>query len=70
LIASIWVAPLLVRRLPPISRLPPNERRDALRAMEGSRSPVLRQLIRVLKTVIGLHYGALPEVRQAIRYHA
>lgn len=70
LIAAAWVAPLLVRRLPPISRLTPSERTEALRAMEHSRLPALRQLMRVLKTVVALHYGGLPAVRQAVSYHA
>jgi hypothetical protein len=70
LMASAWIAPLLVRRLPPVSRLSAADRTAALRAMERSKVVVLRQLIRVLKTVVALHYGAVPEVRQAIRYHA
>ena len=70
LVASIWIAPLLIRRLPPIGRLTPSDRAAALRAMERSSVVALRQLVRVLKTVVALHYGAVPEVRQAIRYHA
>ena len=69
LFAAAWVAPLLVRRLPPLSRLTPTERADALGAMERSRLAPVRQLLRVLKTVVALHYGALPEVRRVIRYH-
>jgi hypothetical protein len=42
----------------------------ALAAMERSRLPELRQLVRVLKTVVSLHFGALPQVRQAIGYHS
>ena len=70
LVASIWIAPLLIRRLPPIGRLTATDRAAALRAMERSSVVALRQLVRVLKTVVALHYGAVPEVRQAIRYHA
>jgi hypothetical protein len=70
LVASVWIAPLLIRRMPPIGRLVPSDRAAALLAMERSSVVALRQLVRVLKTVVALHYGALPEVRQAIQYHA
>jgi hypothetical protein len=56
--------------MPPIGRLVPSDRAAALLAMERSSVVALRQLVRVLKTVVALHYGALPEVRQAIQYHA
>jgi len=69
LAVSGWVAPALIRRLPPITRLNPEDRERALAAMSRSRVPELRQLVTVLKTVASLHYGALPEVRQAIGYH-
>jgi hypothetical protein len=69
LLAAGWVAPLLVRRLPPMTRLAPAERGRALAAMERSRVPELRQLVRVLKTVVSLHYGALPAVRRALGHH-
>jgi len=36
--------------------------------MEDSPVPELRQLVSVLKTVVSLHYGGLPAVRQAIGY--
>lgn len=68
LLAGGWVAPLLVRRLPPISRLGMLDRERALAAMEASSVPELRQLVSVLKTVISLHYGGLPAVRKAIGY--
>ena len=65
-----WLSPILIRRLPPLSRLAAADRAHALSAMERSRVPELRQLVRVLKTVVSLHYGALPQVRRAIGYHA
>ena len=70
LLAGGWLAPLLVRRLPPLSRLAPSERERALEAFGHSNVTVLRQLASVLKTVVALHYGAVAEVRQAIGYHA
>ncbi len=69
LVAAGWVAPLLIGHAPPMSRLNSGDRERALAAMNESRLPELRQLVIVLKTVASLHYGALPEVRQAISYH-
>lgn len=68
LFAGAWIAPLLVRRVPPITRLKEADRERALAAMAESRVPELRQLISVLKTVISLHYGGLQSVREAIGY--
>jgi hypothetical protein len=69
LIAGAWAAPILIGRLPPLSRLSPEQQERALTAMEHSRVPELRQLLRVLKTVASLHYGGLAAVRQSIGYH-
>lgn len=69
LVAGGWLAPLLIGRPPPMTRLNSSDRERALAAMEQSRLPELRQLVIVLKTVASLHYGALPEVRRAIGYH-
>ncbi len=69
LVAAGWVAPVLVGRVPPMSRLNSDDRARALAAMDRSRLPELRQLVIVLKTVASLHYGALPQVREAIGYH-
>lgn len=66
LLAAGWLAPLLVRRVPPMSRLAPDDREAALAAMESSRLVALRQLMNLLKTVVALHYGSLPSVRRAI----
>jgi hypothetical protein len=68
LLAAGWLSPVLVRRAPPITRLSEPERERALGAMEASRVPELRQLVSVLKTVVSLHYGALPAVRGSIGY--
>ena len=69
LVAAGWVAPLLIGRAPPMSRLSSDGRARALAAMDRSSLPELRQLLLVLKTVASLHYGGLDEVRQAIGYH-
>jgi hypothetical protein len=69
LVAAAWLAPLLIRRLPPLTRLEPDDRERALESMDRSNITILRQLMRVLKTVVGLHYGAVPGVRRAIGYH-
>jgi len=70
LFSAGWIAPLLVGKLPPLSRLSATDRERALEAMDGSNWALSRQLIRILKTVVGLHYGALPSVRQTIGYHS
>jgi len=70
LFSAGWIAPVLVGRLPPLSRLSPAERELALMAMDGSQLAVLRQLVRALKTVVGLHYGAVLSVRRTIGYHS
>jgi hypothetical protein len=70
LFSAGWIAPLLVLRLPPLSRLSAADGEAALAAMDGSNVAVLRQLVRVLKTVVGLHYGALGSVRRTIGYHS
>jgi fumarate reductase subunit D len=69
LFTAAWVAPVLVRRLPPLGRLSASDRERALTAMERSHVVILRQLVRILKTVAALHYGAHPHVRKAIGYH-
>ena len=66
LFVATWLAPLLVRRMPPLTRLNRDDRELALAAMAESRLPELRQLVSVLKTVVSLHYGGLAEVRKAI----
>jgi hypothetical protein len=68
LFAGAWIAPLLVRQLPPITRLNQVDRERALAAMAASGMPELRQLVSVLKSVVSLHYGSLPAVRRAIGY--
>ena len=70
LFAAAWVSPLLIGRSGPFGRLAAADRERALEAMARSRVTALRQLLRMLKTVVALHYGALPEVRRALGYHA
>jgi hypothetical protein len=68
LVAAGWWSPLMIHRLPPLSRLDAAGRDHALQAMAHSRLALPRQLLRVLKTIVGLHYGAVDEVRLAIGY--
>lgn len=63
-----WVAPLLVGRRPPITRLEPAEREAALEALGRSPRYALRQALVLLKLVAGLCYGADPRVRAAVGY--
>lgn len=65
---AVWVAPLLIRRLPPLTRLDRPTRERALAALGASRAAVLRQMLTLLKTIAGFCYGANPRVREAIGY--
>lgn len=68
LFAAAWLSPLLIRRLPPLTRLSPQEREAALEAMARSRFYPLRQLLLVLKMVVCLHYGAQEAPRRAVGF--
>jgi hypothetical protein len=68
LFAAIWVAPLLIRRFPPLTLYARPTCERALAAMASSHVYLLRQLFVVLKTTVGFCYGADPNVRDAIGY--
>jgi hypothetical protein len=68
LLAAVWVAPLLIGRLPPLTRHDRLTRVRALAALETSPLAVLRQLLLVLKMVASFAYGADPSVRAAAGY--
>jgi hypothetical protein len=68
LFTATWVAPLLVRRPPPLTLYSRATRERALTAMGASRFYLLRQMLQLLKTITSLCYGADPQVRQAIGY--
>jgi hypothetical protein len=65
---AVWVAPPLIRRLPPLTRLDRPTRELALAAMGKSRFALMRQMLTLLKTVAGFCYGADPRVREAVGY--
>ena len=68
LFTAIWISPLLIRRLPPITLHSRETRECALTAMETSSFYFLRQMMSILKNVAALCYGANQEVRDAIGY--
>ena len=68
LLTAVWAAPLLIRRLPPLTRYDRPTRERALAAMGASRSSLMRQMLNLLKTVAGFCHGADPRVREAIGY--
>lgn len=70
LLAAYWLSPLLIGRLPPLSRLSPDEREDALCAMGKSRVYLLRQVFLLLKAVTSFGYGGTKAVRRAVGYDA
>ena len=65
LFSASWLSPLLIGRLPPLSRPPPPEREAALEAMGKSRLYPVRQLLLLLKAVSGYGYGLDARVRAA-----
>ena len=68
LFVAIWLAPLLIWQVPPISRLDRPTRERALAALYASRFTLLRQLFFMLKATVCFCYGTHPEVRAAIGY--
>lgn len=66
--AANWIAPLLIRRLPPLAQHDRRTRERALAAMETSRFYFLRQMMALLKTIVCFGYGADRDVRDAIGY--
>ena len=68
--AATWIAPLLIRRRPPLGRHPRDVREQALEAMATSRIALLRQLLVLLKIIVAMSYGADPSVRRAVGYAA
>ena len=68
LFVAIWISPLFIRRIPPITLYSRGTRESALAAMESSRFYFLRQMMLILKNVAALCYGANREVRGAIGY--
>jgi len=70
LLAAYWISPLLIGRLPPLVRLSPEEREDALCAMGKSRVYLIRQVSLLLKAVTSFGYGGTKEVRRAVGYDA
>lgn len=66
--AALWISPLLIRRLPPLTRLEPEAREQALEAMGRSRLYLLRQMLLLLKAVSCFCYGADSRVREALGF--
>lgn len=70
LVLAAWGSPLLIGRLPPIDRLPGEEREAALEAMGKSRVYLVRQVSLLLKAVTSFGYGRTTAVRRAVGYDA
>ncbi len=67
---AAWISPLLIRRLPPLDSLEPQAREDALVAMSKSPIYLVRQVMLLLRAVVGFGWGATPEVRRKVGYDA
>lgn len=68
LFVGVWVAPLLIGRLPPISRLSSEDGARALEGLGKSRFYLIRQMLLLLKAIVSFHYGAQRPVRDAIGF--
>ena len=66
LFIAIWIAPLLIGRIPPISLYKRETRERALNALYNSKVYVFRQMFLLLKATASFCYGADPEVRKVI----
>lgn len=66
LLAAAWLSPLMIGRLPPFSRLSPEDGERALEALAKSRIYFLRQSVTLLKAVVSFRYGADERVRKAV----
>ena len=67
---AAWLSPLLIGRLPPLDRLPVDDREAALEAMGKSRVYLVRQVFLLLKAVTSFGYGSTKPVRRAVGYDA
>ncbi len=65
---AIWVSPLLIGRLPPITLYETSTRERALDRLFESRFFLFRQLALMMKLVVALCYGADRSVRDAVGY--
>jgi len=68
LLAGAWLAPILIGKLPPITRLSIDDRERALEALGKSRFYFVRQMLLLLKAIISFHYGAQRDVRDALGF--
>ena len=66
LFAAVWISPLLIWRVPPITMYRLEVRERALEALAGTRWYLLRQVFQAVKTVVALGYGADPSVRSVL----
>jgi hypothetical protein len=67
LLAAVWISPLLIRRVPPITMYSRDVREQALEALTRTRWYLIRQAFLAVKTVAALSYGADPAVRSLLQ---
>ncbi|MBX7149165.1 hypothetical protein K1X76_08760 [bacterium] len=68
LFIAIWIAPLLRRKIPPISLYDAPERTEILYALYKAPINLFRQLMIMLKLVSSLAYAPDSRVREALGY--
>jgi hypothetical protein len=65
---AVWIAPVMIGRVPPITLYRRATRERALEALAGTRVHAVRAAFTALKVAVSLGYGADPAVRRAIGY--
>ena len=68
LFTAVWVSPLLIGRVPPLTLYSRDTRERALDAVAKSRFYVIRQMMMLLKAVCMFCYGADAGVRDAVAF--
>jgi hypothetical protein len=66
--AACWLGPMLIRRLPPLTRLSREDRERAVGALYTSGWYLVRQMGLILKAVTSFAYAGDPRVRDAMGY--
>jgi hypothetical protein len=64
--AATWIAPILIRRTPPITRLSPAGRERALEALSRTGVYPLRQLYGAYRLIVAMGYAEDERVRRAL----
>ncbi len=68
LFVCVWIAPMLIGKIPPISLYKRETREQVLMALYNSKYNVLRQVVFLLKATVSFWFGTDDRVRDALGY--